>query len=114
MVHGKTTSVSMDAASEAGLYSSFSAAAPRVTSQGANGSLLGSWCPIEISGRFLLLSTTASEVYARCGYAAGWPTYIHDHTGYVQGLLSDFNSPGALKIEAEAIKAQIEAGLYYE
>lgn len=114
VVHGKTTNASMDAASEAGLYASFEAAAPRVTSQGANGSLLGSWCPIEISGRFLLLSTTASEVYARCGYAAGWPTYIHDHTGYVQGLLSDFQSTSTLKIEAEAIKAQIEAGLYYE
>lgn len=114
VVHGKTTSVSMDAASEAGLYSSFSAAAPRVTSQGANGSILGSWCPIEISGKFLLLSTTAADIYARCGYAAGWPTYIHDHTGYVQGLLSDFHSSGVLKIEAEAIKAQIEAGLYYE
>ena len=114
VVNTKAINASMDAASEAGLYASFEAAAPRVTSQGANGSILGSWCPIEISGKFLLLSTTAADVYARCGYAAGWPTYIHDHTGYVQGLLSDFHSAGALKIEAEAIKAQIEAGLYYE
>lgn len=114
VVNTKAINASMDAASEAGLYASFEAAAPRVTSQGANGSILGSWCPIEISGKFLLLSTTAGDVYARCGYAAGWPTYIHDHTGYVQGLLSDFHSSGTLKIEAEAIKAQIEAGLYYE
>lgn len=114
VVNTKAINASMDAASEAGLYASFEAAAPRVTSQGANGSILGSWCPIEISGKFLLLSTTAGDVYARCGYAAGWPTYIHDHTGYVQGLLSDFHSSGVLKIEAEAIKAQIEAGLYYE
>lgn len=102
------------ATSAAGLYSSFAAKAPRVTSQGANGSLLGSWCPIEISGRFLLLSTTASEIYAKCGYAAGWPTTIGEHTGYVQGLLSEFHAAGCLKAECTAIKAAIEAGIYYE
>ena len=114
VVNSKTLNMSAAATSEAGLYASYKAAAPRVTSQGANGSLLGSWCPVEISAKFLLLSDTSSSLYSRIGYTAGWMTQINKHTGYVQGEVSDFTSSGCLKIEADAIKAQIEAGLYYE
>lgn len=114
VVNTKRLDVSQSAAEAAGLYASFQAAAPRVTSQGANGSLLGSWCPVEISGRFLLLSDTSSTLYSRIGYTAGWTTQINEHTGYVQGIATDFNSSSALRIEMDAIKAQIEAGIYYE
>lgn len=102
------------AASNAGLYSSFSQRAPRATSQGANGSILGAWCPVEIDASFLLLSTTAADVYARIGYAAGWGTLINEHSGFVQGLFSDFHSANCLKAEAMAIRQGIEAGIYYE
>ena len=113
-INEKVFETSATAASEAGLYSSFKAAAPRVTSEGANGSLLGSWCPVEISGKFLLLSDVSSTLYSRIGYTAGWMTQINTHTGYVQGIATDFNSSGALRMEMDAIKAQIEAGIYYE
>lgn len=102
------------AASDAGLYSSFSAAAPRVTSQGANGSLLGSWCPMELSATFLLLASTDSSLYSRIGYAAGWWTQINTHTGLVQGLCSDFHAAGCYRVEMQSIQAYIEGGIFYE
>lgn len=105
---------SMAATSESGLYSSFSAKAPRVTSLGANGSTLGAWCPLEIRAVFLRLSTTDSNVYARTGYAAGWYTQINQHTGYVQGLLGDFHDARCYKSELMAINQYIMDGFYYE
>lgn len=113
-VHAKVLDAQEAATTEAGLYASFQAAAPRVTSQGANGSLLGSWCPLELSGRFLLLSETSSSLYSRIGYPAGWYTKIGDHSGYVQGTSADFYSNGALKVEMDAINSQIASGIYYE